>query len=92
MEGVGWGGGGWGVVRGGETGGGEMRVCFQLQQDVISECEQDNSSLVLRAKCVKPGLPNQDIVYAMKFLSDYVHGTTQTEVCHSILLAAMMSW
>lgn len=48
--------------------------------DVISECDKDNESLVLRAKCIKPELPNKERVYAMKFLSDYMHGTTQTKV------------
>ena len=69
---------------------GGMRICLQLQQNIISECDQDNSSLVLRAKCIKSGLPNQNTVYAMKFLSDYVHATTQTEVCCSITLVTMM--
>lgn len=48
--------------------------------DMISESDKDNESLVLRARCIKPELPNKDRVYAMKFLSDYMHGNTQTQV------------
>lgn len=48
--------------------------------EIIKVISEDTDSLVLRAKCVRPGVPNPDRTYAIKFLSDYLHETTQTQV------------
>lgn len=40
----------------------------------------DDDSVILRAKCIKPGIPSKDRTYAVKVLTNYFVESTQTKV------------
>ncbi len=42
--------------------------------------DKDCDSVVWRVKCIKPGTPKEDKIYAMKVLTNYLVETTQTQV------------
>ena len=48
--------------------------------DLIHDAADDGDSVILRAKCIKPGIPNKDRTYAVKVLTNYFVESTQTKV------------
>lgn len=53
---------------------------YEIIQAIAENDKMDSVSLVLRVKCIKEGIPNPEKIYAMKFLANFLHESSQTEV------------